>query len=208
MNTTLKNAIEHALYRNVPQSSIKATLKKLSEAPDSSKMHRHIYGGRLYGKVFLVIAVYTDNLALAQNQLSHPFKKHNFFANDSKNMFTERGIIDALAPPEVRIDHFEDDCETDAIECGAEEVEVHDVAQRQVTFYCDPKEFIIVKQKLTKCGYKIVDAECVFIWEKPKVKLTDAEAKNYQQFKERLQNGLDGFDTIYDNVDDGDDEGA
>lgn len=123
-------------------------------------------------------------------------------------MFTERGVIDALARPEVRIDHFDDDCETDAIECGAEEFEVHDAAQRQVTFYCDPKDFVLVKQKLTKCGYKIVDGECVFIWEKAKVKLTDAETKNYQQFKERLQNGIDGFDTIYDNVDDGEDEDA
>lgn len=121
-------------------------------------------------------------------------------------MFVERGVIDALARPDILIEHIEDDCLTDAIESGAEDVEIHDAAQRQVTFYCEPNEFLKVKQKLTSCGYKIVDSECAFIWEAPKVKLREDEAKNYQQFKERLQQLVDGFDIVYDNHDDDDDD--
>lgn len=205
INTALRSAIDRAIDRNVPQSTIKVVLKKLSETPDTSKMIRHLWEGRLYGKLFLVIAIYTDNLALARNQLSVPFKKHNFTMNNTKHLFKERGVIDALARSDIRVDHFEDDCLNDAIECGAEDVEIHDVNQQQVTFYCEPIEFVKVKQKLTSAGYKIVDAECVFAWEAPTVKLNEDESKNYEHFKDRLQQGVDGFDTIYDNLDDDDD---
>lgn len=186
----------------MPQSTIKTTLKKLSETPDASKIQRHLFEGRLYGKVFLVIPIYTENLPLARNQMATPFKKHHFTTNNTKHMFNERGVIHAIARPDVRIDHFEDDCLSDAVEVGAEDVEIHDVAERQVTFYCEPNEFVKVKQKLTSSGYKIVDADCHFIWEAPTVKLNADEAKNYEQFKERLQTGVDGFEVIYDNVDD------
>lgn len=202
INPVLKSAIDEAINRNVPASTIKTVLKKLSETPDTSKVHRHLYEGRLFGKVFLVIAVYTENLAQTRAQLGSPFKKHGFSINNTKHLFTERGVIEASVRPEIRDDHFEDDCLNDAVECGAEDVEVHDVAQRQVTFYCEPNEFASVKQKLIKCGYKIIDSECVFFWESPTVKLTEEETKNYQQFKERLSQGVDGFDTVYDNVED------
>lgn len=205
-NPLLKSTIDEAMKRDVPASTIKTALKKLSEATDTSKVHRHLWEGRLYGKLFIVLAVYTDNLGLARNQLAVPFKKHNFLHNNTKHMFTERGVIAALARPEVRTDHFEDDCLNDAIECGAEDIEVGDVAERQVTFYCEPNEFVRVKQKLSSSGYKIVDAECVFFWEAPTAALSEDETKNYDQFKERLVQGVDGFDTIYDNLDDDGDE--
>lgn len=206
LNPQLKSAIDAANDRDVPQSTIKAVLKKLSEAPDTSAVNRHLFEGRLYGKLFLIISVYTDNLALSRNQLAVPIKKHHFMLNNTKHMFTERGVIAALARPEVRADHFEDDCLNDAIECGAEDIEVHDVAQRQVAFLCEPIEFVKVKQKLTSCGYKIVEADCVFNFDGPTVKLSEEEVKNYDFFKERLQQGLDGFDTIYDNLAEDDDE--
>lgn len=194
--------MNEALRQNVPKATILAGLKKLSQESDKSKIQRHIYDVKLYNKLFLIIAVYTDNLALTKNQLAYPFKKHKVDIKGTRHAFTERGVINAIARPEVRADHFEDDCLNDAIECGAEEIEVHDAEQKQVTFLCDPNDFIKVKTKLTALNYQIEHSECVFI-PKPNimVRLNSNEIHDYKLFLGRLQE-VEGLDEIYDNIED------
>lgn len=203
LNTTLRNAIDEALRRDVPQNTIQATLKKYAQTPDTTKLHRHLYEGRLYHKVFAIIAIYTENLQLTRNQIAAALKKHKFVSDGTKNLFTERGVIDAIARPEIRSDNIEDDCLEDAIECGAEDIEVHDANEKQITFYCEPQEILRVKHKLSSLGHHIVNAECIFIPKSALVTLTESEAENYEIFKEKLR-AVDGFDEIYDNIDDED----
>lgn len=206
MNSTLRKAIEEAKRHDVPAATIKTTLKKLTDQPDLKKVHRHIYEGRLYGKLYLLIVVYSENLQTTRCQLGPPFRKHNFVSNNSKALFTERGVIAAVARADVRTDHFEDDCLNDAIECDAEEIDVIDIDQRLVTFYCEPNDLPKVVQKLGSCGYTINDSERVFIWDGPGLKLNDAEAKDYETFKGKMVEYVEGFDIIYDNVDDTNDD--
>lgn len=187
-------------------TTIKTTLKRLSETPDTSKLHRHLFEGRLYSKLFLVIAVYTENLALTRNQLANIFKKHKFETNTTKHLFNEQGVIGALVKPTINMDSIEDECLNDAVESGAEDIEVHDAKERQVTFFCDPNEIVKVKQKLSSLGHEIVHSECVFEPKIPAANLSEAEIANYDLFKEKLRSMVDGFDEIYANLDEEDEE--
>lgn len=199
-NNTLKNAIDEAIRRGVTMSTIKITMKKSSESVDTSKLHRHLFEGRLYNKLFIIIAVYTDNLALTRNQIAAPFRKHRLEANNTKHCFEERGLISAIARPDINTEQFDEECLNDAVECGAEDVEIYDVAERQVTFICDANDIVSVKQKLTKAGHKIAAAECVFEPKVPTVSLSAAELENYESFKQKLETLVEGFDEIYDNL--------
>lgn len=163
-------------------------------------MPRHVFEGRLYNKMFLIIAVYTDNLELTRNQLAAIFKKHRFDAKSVRGLFVERGVIDALARPDIKVESIEDECIGDAMECGAENVEIFDAIERKVTFHCDPNEIIRVRQKLATAGHEIAHSECVFESKAPGITLKDAEAKDFEVFKGKLKSFVDGFDEIYTNL--------
>lgn len=202
----MSSAINEAIRLHVPKSTILSNLKKIAQEADKSKMFRHIFDAKLYNKLFVIIAVFTDNLGLTRSQLSYVLKRHKAEMKGVRTAFTERGIIDATARPEIRADHFEDDCLNDAIECGAEEVEVHDSAERQVTFLCSTRDLTSVKTKLTALNYQIEHSECVFI-PNPNVmvRLNSNELHDYKLFRERLDT-VEGFDEIYDNVEEDDEE--
>lgn len=198
----LRNAIEEARKRYVPQSTIHNALKRFGKKDAVNSIRRHLFEIRLYRKLFVILSIYTDNLALAKNQLSQPLRKH--FAeitSDNKRIFTERGVICVVARPEIDANSFEDECLNDAIECGAEDIEVFSVADRQVTFYCDPQEFIKTRQKLSSIGHQIEHSECMFLPNGQPIKLSESEAADYAKFKDRL-NAVDGLDEIYDNAED------
>lgn len=76
VNSTLKKAVEEALKRDVPKATIQKVLKQLSENKVAS--HRHLFEVRLYRKVYVIIAIYTNNVPLTKNQIAFAFKKVDF----------------------------------------------------------------------------------------------------------------------------------
>lgn len=204
INSALRSAVEEALRRDVSNSTIQTTLKKCSQMTDDQLIKRQLFELRLYNKVFVVFVIYTTNLAQAKIQLGTIFRKHKADVTNTKHMFTERGVIDAIARPEVRASHFEDDCTTDAIECGADDVEIHDAAKRQLTFICDPVEINRVKQKITALGYQIEYCERSYI-PNTIVTINEAEKLDYAKFQDKLE-AIDGFDDIFDNIEDDEDD--
>lgn len=202
----MRKVINESHLLGVKKNTIDATLKKCIESPVRSKMPRHIFEGRLYNKMFLIIAVYTENLELTRNQLANIFKKHRFDAKSVKGLFVERGMIDAIARPDINVDSIEDECIGDAMECGAENVEIYDANERKVTFHCDPSDIVRVRHKLATAGHEIAHSECVFESKAPGITLKDAEAKDFEIFKGKLKSYVDGFDEVYSNLEEEDDD--
>lgn len=204
INPTLRNAIEEAQRRDVPRSTIQNLLKKLSETKDKTAFQRHLFEGKLYKKLYFVIAIYTDSLAHTKIQIASAYKKHLVDATNTKRLFDERGVLHVIARDEIKSENIEDECLSDAIECGAEDIDVFNANERQVTFFCEPREFLKVRQKLSAAGHKIEHSEIEFFPNTQLIQLTENELKDYKKFKVKLTN-IDGFDEIYDNLDDNDD---
>lgn len=201
LNPLLRSAIEEATRRGVPKSTIQNFLKKMTETKDKTNIQRHLFEGRLYKKLYVIISIYTDNLAHTKIQIATHYRKHLVDATNVKRLFNERGIFNVIARDGIAIDNIEDECLNDAVECGAEDVEVFNAAERQVSFFCSPTEFLRVRHKLALAGHKIEHSECAFFPNTQLVRLSESELADYEKFKEKL-NSIDGFDEIYDNLDD------
>lgn len=139
--------------------------------------------------------------------MATPFRKHLAETTNTKRLFIERGVCNVIARDDISKDNFEDECLNDAIECDAEDIEVFNVDERQVTFFCEPRDFLKVRQKLTAAGHNIQHSELVFFPNTQLVQLNDAELTDYNKFKERLAT-IEGFDEIYDNLDDDNDDSS
>lgn len=200
----LKGAVEEAKRRDIPKVTIQNFLKKLSDDKDKTVYQRHLFEGKLYKKLFFIVTIYTDNVSRSKIHIATPFKKHLVeAANNTKRLFTERGIINAIARDGIGMDNFDDECLNDALECGAEDIEVGDVTKKQVTFLCNANEFLKVRQKLTAAGHQIEHSECAFFPNTNLAQLNDSELADYKKFKDRLLL-IDGFDNIYDNLENDD----
>lgn len=203
-NSILRSTIDIALKYNVPRATIQSALKKMKECPDEANMRRHVFECRLYQKVFVVFTYYTINLGTTRVPLGTAFRKHNAELIKIRHMFEEKGYVDALVPPRVNESNIEDDCTTDAIECGASDVHVHNAAERQVTFYCEPNAVVGVRQNLEKLGYQIENSDISFDAHKL-VRISKKEKLDYDKFMERLR-AIEGFDDVFDNIEsDGED---
>lgn len=203
INPMLRSAIDEALRRYVPKATVTLFLKKMSDSKDKTAIQRYIFEGRLFKRMYVVISIFADNYALTKIQMATVFRKHLVEQIQAKRMFNERGVFNVIARDGISIENIEEECLNDAVECGADDIEVYNATERQVTFFCDPKDFLKVRHKLSTAGHKIEQSECAFFPNNKLVQLTEAELKDYNKFKERLL-AIDGFDEIYDNVEDDD----
>ena len=80
-----------------------------------------------------------------------------------------------------------DDAETDAIEAGAEEVNVIDDESRTLEFLTPEADLVQVKGALTKAGYDCRDASVLYI-PNTYATLNGIEKKSLQKFVEALMN--------------------
>lgn len=203
----MRNAIDEARRRDVPLATIQGFLKKLTDTKDKSQLQRHLFEGRVYKKLNFIASIYTDKLQHVKVQIATIYRKHLIENANVKRLFEERGVLHVIARDGIDANNIEDACTADAIECGAEDIEVFDANERKVTFFCEPKEFLRVRNKLTVAGYKIEHSECLFF---PSTncnlaQLNEAELKDYNKIKDKLTQ-IEGFDEIYDNLDNGEDD--
>lgn len=199
INTMLRSAIDEALRRDVPKSTVQNFLKKLTETKDKNTVQKHLFEGRLYKKLYVVIVVFTDNLAHTKIQIATSFRKHLVEATNTKRLFDEQGVFHVIARDGITAENIEEECLNDADECGANDFDVFNATERKVTFFCDPREFLKVRHKLALAGHKIEHSECAFFPKVPSAQLSDAELTDYEKFKGRLLS-VDGFDEVYDNL--------
>ncbi|KAI9586242.1 hypothetical protein GQX74_002089 [Glossina fuscipes] len=137
LNSKLRNVIDDALRKNMPMSSIQSSIKKCQQ--NKTELKRYRLDLRFKQKVFIVLIIYTDNYSGLKQEIAPILRKSGAMVIDTNNLFEEYGLIEATVSEErlVSSKNIEELATEDAIECGAEEVEVSDAAAGLVNKYVE-----------------------------------------------------------------------
>lgn len=159
-NATLRTAVEKAKADNMPNDNIERNIKKATGTLDGASYEEITYEGYGPGGVAVIVNVLTDNKNRTAAEVRHAFKKNggNLGENGSVSfMFDRKGYI-VISNEDGAI--AEDDITMEALEAGAEDIDVHDDAYE---IYTEPENYQQVVQHLTDNGYEIADGEVTLI---------------------------------------------
>lgn len=199
LNTTLRNVIDDALKRSMPMASIKGTIKKCET--DKSQLKKYTLEFKALNKIYMVGIIFTDNLTGLKIQVATLLRKAGAAYADSQHLFDSMGLIEAIVPEDkikLPLDKLENVCTDDAIECGAEDVNITEQVSGAVQFTCDPIELTRISNKLVEHGYQIENSEHIFV-PKNEVSISEAERKAYNTFLTKLS-AIEGVEAIFDNL--------
>uniref|UniRef100_A0A336LY41 CSON004979 protein n=1 Tax=Culicoides sonorensis TaxID=179676 RepID=A0A336LY41_CULSO len=200
-NTQLRQIIDQALKNKMPNSTIQNVIKKYSD-PNQTKLIKFVQDYKALGKVHMVAVFLTENVAGTKQNLQPIMKKFpGAGVTDCRSLFDERGIVQATAPEKMNSleeTSLEEACTEDAIECGAEEIEIADFESKIVNFMCNPVEIERFKRELTQKGYSIDFAGIVFI-PKQTITLSPSEIETMERLKAKMKE-IEGVEEIFDNV--------
>lgn len=198
INSSLKSAIDEALRKNMPMSTIQNNIKRFEAS--KAQLKKHLLEFKVLNKVFGVCIVYTDNITGNKMLMAPLLKKAGGAFVDSCHLFDDKGVIEAIFTGEKcsSAEQLEEICTEDAIDAGAEEVEVVDLERNAVNFFCNPIELDRIRNDLVKKGYSVESSEHVFM-PKVSINLSADEYKAYQSFNEKLK-VFDGVEEVYDNI--------
>ncbi|XP_059608457.1 translational activator of cytochrome c oxidase 1 [Phlebotomus argentipes] len=203
VNSLLKHTIDAAVKKQVPMATIQTSIKKASSQGATYK--RYVLEVKaVASKVYVMLVLYTDNVALAKANLQTVMKKTGSSYAELKHLFTETGIIVAVAQ-DTPAERLLEDATDHAILVGAEEVDVLDEKERLVHFTCSPAELLRIRKELEELKYEVESAEHVYIPHNY-VQLNEAEKVAYQHFRTRLNNTVDCIDEIFDNIEENEDQ--
>ncbi|XP_005186949.2 probable transcriptional regulatory protein Fnod_1106 [Musca domestica] len=198
LNSELKSVIEEALRKNMPMATIQNNLKKFTASKTQLKKYRQDV--RFKQKVFMVCTIYTDNFAQLKMDMSTILRKGGGVQIDAGHLFEDFGLIQATAD-KTRLaagESLEDKATEDAIESGAEDIEVIDNESGSVHFICKPEGINGVRKALENKGYVVNNTEHIFT-PLNTVTLTPEEKADYQKFVDKLKE-IQGIEDIYDNI--------
>jgi len=156
-NPRLRTAIENARKVNMPTETIERAIKKGTGELGGENYEEVLYEGYAPGGVALMILTYTDNRNRTTSEVRHVLSKHGGNLGSSgcvSFLFDRVGIIEV---PKEGIS--EDEIYEKAIEAGAEDVEVGEVAY---TLYTKPEDLYAVKEALESSGLQIERAEIAY----------------------------------------------
>nr|XP_017099254.2 probable transcriptional regulatory protein CF0838 isoform X2 [Drosophila bipectinata] len=196
INSLLRTEIDRALKQNMPSGTIQNTLAKFKTSKVQLKKCR--FDIRYKRNVYLICVLYTDNFSGVKMDATAMIKKSGGEFMDVGHLFEDFGLIQAKFDTSKLVDgsSLEDKATNDAIELGAEEIEVVD--NQQGVFLCSPIVLNSLANSLSKVGYNIDSSEHIYSPLNP-VQLSAEEQKAYDVFIEKLRN-IPGLEDIYDNV--------
>ncbi len=153
-NSRLKDAISKARSNNMPNDNINRTIKKAAGSADGDNYENITYEGYGVGGVAVIVETLTDNRNRTAADVRHAFDK--FGGNMGQNgcvsfMFDRKGVI--IIEKDDSVD--EEELTMDALEAGADDVEVDEECFEILT---DPAEFSAVREAI-EAKYTIVSAE-------------------------------------------------
>ena len=160
MNPTLRTAIEKAKADNMPNDNIERAIKKATGTLDGASYEEVTYEGYGPGGVAVIVHVLTDNRNRTASEVRHAFSKHDGNLGETgcvSFMFDRKGYI-VIVDKEGIID--EDELTLEAIEGGAEDIEVNDQVYE---IYTTPEDFEEVRNYLENQGYDIEESEITLI---------------------------------------------
>lgn len=125
-NSSLKDAIAKARSNNMPNDNINRTIKKAAGDTDTDNYENITYEGYGPNGVAVIVNALTDNRNRTAADVRHAFDK--FGGNMGQNgcvsfMFDQKGVI-VIEDEDKEID--EDEITMDALEAGADDIEIED----------------------------------------------------------------------------------
>jgi len=156
MNAALRSAIEKAKSDNMPNDNIERAIKKATGTLDGANFEEFSYEGYGPGGTAVIVQVLTDNRNRTASEVRHAFSKHGGNLGETGCvgfLFQRKGYI-VILNDKNSID--EDELTLEAIEAGAEDIEVSDEVFEIFTL---SEDFEAVKSHLKQNGYEIEESE-------------------------------------------------
>lgn len=154
MNPRLRTAIAAAKENNMPKDNIERAIKRGTGEIEGAAYEEITYEGYGHNGVGIVVEAMTDNKNRTVAEIRHAFSKYGGSMAESGSVawnFEQKGFMNV---PAVGID--EDEFMMQALEAGAEDVELND---EYFDIYTSPGDFHSVITNLEKMGYPVKNAE-------------------------------------------------
>lgn len=182
MNPVLRSAIENARADNVPYENIDRAIKKgTGDSKEASNIEEVMYEGFGPGGSALYIQALTDNRNRTITNLKIIMGKHGGTMGASGSvgyLFERKGIIEVTVK-----DGENESVEMTAIDAGAEDIEVSDGG---ILITTKDRDLAIVRDALTKSGYKCNSAELEYV-AVTENDLSDADMEKLDELVELLE---------------------
>lgn len=154
MNPRLRTAIAAAKENNMPKDNIERAIKRGTGEIEGAAYEEITYEGYGHNGVGIVVEAMTDNKNRTVAEIRHAFSKYGGSMAESGSVawnFEQKGFMNV---PAVGID--EDEFMMQALEAGAEDVELND---EYFDIYTSPGDFHSVITNLEKMGFPVKNAE-------------------------------------------------
>lgn len=195
-NSSLKDAIAKARSNNMPNDNINRTIKKAAGDTESDNYENITYEGYGPNGVAVIVNTLTDNRNRTAADVRHAFDK--FGGNMGQNgcvafMFDQKGVI-VIEDEDGEID--EDEVTMDALEAGADDIEIEDGVIEITTA---PSDLGLVRDALAE-KYELSSAEVSMV---PQTMTEITDEKQITQMQKMLEMLEDNDDVqdVYHNWD-------
>ena len=195
-NGKLRDVVAKAKASNMPNDNISRSIKKAAGESENVTYEEITYEGYAPGGVAVIAEVVTDNRNRTASDVRHIFDKNGGSLGTTGSvgyMFDLKGLILI----EQNEDMVEDEVLMQALEAGAEDVQVTDEV---FEVYTAPNDFSAVREGLEQAGYSFLSAERRRI---PQTTVTVSDEETLQKVQKLLEMLDDNDDVmaVYHNAD-------
>ena len=194
-NSRLATVVAKAKAANMPNDNIKRTIDKALGAGNSDNFESVVYEGYGPNGVAVIVEALTDNRQRTAPEVRHLLDKYGKGLGATGCVswsFDQKGVIVI-----EREDLDEDAMMMDALDCGADDMQVE---EEVFTVYTAPDAFGDVLAQLEEKGYAFLEASVQMVPQNY-VKLTDeADINNMEKLIDQLEDN-DDVQNVYHNWD-------
>ena len=187
MNPALRAAIDKAKANNMPNDNIERAVKKATGTLDGASYEEFSYEGYGPSGTAIIVNVLTDNKNRTASDVRHAFSKFGGNLGESgcvSFMFDRKGYLVIL---DENSEMDEDEITLEAIDAGAEDIEVNDGV---IEIYTDPSDFEDVKEVLESKGFHIEESE-ITLFPQTYAELDEESAEKVQNLVDMLEESED-----------------
>lgn len=184
-NSRLRMAIDAAKRNSCGKEMVDRAIRRGAGLDNEQIIEEIIYEGYAPHGVGIIVECQTDNRNRTASELRFLFKSHNGNMGESGSvawMFERVALVEAKKSPPPK------DPEEDAIEVGANSVEVSD--DNVLSFYGATGDLDPMKKALTERGFEILNARFSFL-AKETTKITEAQQEEVVALLEALEENED-----------------
>jgi YebC/PmpR family DNA-binding regulatory protein len=197
-NFRLRMAVQHARDANMPMDNIERTIKRAQGGSEGSALTEITYEGYGPGGTAVLVSTLTENRNRTVAEVRNAFSRNG--GNMGENgcvdwLFEAKGVI------EVGLEGKDtDELALEAIDLGADDVDVVGPEDKVMTVYTDPGDLEKIRQGLEAKKYNVVKAESTML-PKTKMEISDEKvAHQVMRLVEKLED-LDDVQDVYTNAD-------